>query len=296
MRPKVSVQIRIASQRRRFLALLVFASLAGSPPVHSEEVLRIGLVPAEDPRLIVADNQALIDALHASLGMEIKPFVATDYNGVIEALRAKKLDVALLGPFSYVLAASIAQVDPIAIPETQKQGPSYHSLIIARKDHNIRSLADLKGKTFAFVDPSSTSGHLFPKSGMLRAGLNPDTDLRAIFAGSHDASAIAVQNGKVDAAAVADALYEAAVARGVIKADEMVIVWTSDPIPGAPLVIRRDLPEPLKQRIRAAFAAMHDIPWAKGTVIKRWVPATDENFAVIRETSKLLNLDLHKMQ
>ena len=292
----MSVQLRVASRRRWLSALLVFGSLAGSLPVHAEDVLRIGLVPAEDPRLIIADNQALIDALHASLGMEIKPFVATDYNGVIEALRAKKLDVALLGPFSYVLAASIAQVDPIAIPETQKQGPSYHSLIIARKDHNIRSLADLKGKTFAFVDPSSTSGHLFPKSGMLRAGLNPDTDLRAIFAGSHDASAIAVQNGKVDAAAVADALYEAAVARGVIKADEMVIVWTSDPIPGAPLVIRRDLPEALKQRIRAAFAAMHDIPWAKGTVIKRWVPATDENFAVIRETSKLLNLDLHKMQ
>jgi phosphonate transport system substrate-binding protein len=91
-------------------------------------------------------------------------------------------------------------------------------------------------------------------------------------------------------------LFQAAVARGVLKADELVIVWTSDPIPGAPLVIRRDLPEPLKQRIRAAFATMHDIPWAKGTVIKRWVPATDENFAVVREMSKILNLDLRKMQ
>jgi phosphonate transport system substrate-binding protein len=292
----VSVRKRIASLRRAAPALLLFGSLVSFGPAHSEDVLRIGLVPAEDPRLIIADNQALIDALHASLGMEIKPFVATDYNGVIEALRAKKLDVALLGPFSYVLAASIAEVDPIAIPETQKQGPSYHALIIARKDRNIRSLADLKGKTFAFVDPSSTSGHLFPKSAMLRAGLNPDKDMRAIFAGSHDASAIAVQNGKVDAAAVADGLFQAAVARGVINADEVMIVWTSEPIPGAPVVIRRDLPEPLKQRLRAAFAAMHDIPWAKGTIIKRWVPATDETFAVVRETSKLLNLDLRKMQ
>ena len=292
----MSARLRIASLRRAIPALLLFGSLVSFGPVHSEDILRIGLVPAEDPRLIIADNQALIDALHASLGMEIKPFVATDYNGVIEALRAKKLDVALLGPFSYVLAASIAEVDPIAIPETQKQGPSYHALIIARKDRNIRSLVDLKGKTFAFVDPSSTSGHLFPKSAMLRAGLNPDKDMRAIFAGSHDASAIAVQNGKVDAAAVADGLFQAAVARGVINADEVMIVWTSEPIPGAPVVIRRDLPEPLKQRLRAAFAAMHDIPWAKGTIIKRWVPATDETFAVIRETSKLLNLDLRKMQ
>jgi phosphonate transport system substrate-binding protein len=292
----VGTRMHIASSRRWIAALILSGGLAGSSFAGANDVLRIGLVPAEDPRLIIADNQALMDALQASLGMEIKPFVATDYNGVIEALRAKKLDVALLGPFSYVLAASIAEVDPIAIPETQKQGPSYRALIIARKDRNIRSLADLKGRTFAFVDPSSTSGHLFPKSAMLRAGLNPDKDMRAIFAGSHDASAIAVQNGKVDAAAVADGLYQAAVARGVINADEMVIVWTSDPIPGAPLVIRRDLPEPLKQRIRAAFASMHDIPWAKGTIIKRWVPASDENFAVVREMSKILNLDLHKMQ
>jgi len=284
------------ARRRWIRALMLVVGLAGSICGRAESVLRLGLVPAEDPRLMIADNQALIDALRASLDMEIKPFVATDYNGVIEALRAKKLDAALLGPFSYVLAASIAEVDPVAIPETQRQGSSYRSLIIARKDHNIRSLADLKGRTFAFVDPSSTSGHLYPKSAMLRAGLNPDTDMRAIFAGSHDASVIAVQNGKVDAAAVADGLFEAAVARGVAKSEDLVVIWTSDPIPGSPLVVRRDLPEALKQRIRAAFAAMHDIPWAKGTIIKRWVPASDEDFAVVRATGKILNLDLRKMQ
>ena len=292
----MAIAMRIASPQRWIAALTLFCAVVGPTPTRAEDVLRIGLVPAEDPRLMIADNQAMIDSLRASLNMEIKPFVATDYNGVIEALRAKKLDVALLGPFSYVLAASIAEVDPIAIAETQRQGPSYRALIIARRDRNIRSLADLKGRTFAFVDPSSTSGHLFPKSAMLRAGLNPDTDMRAIFAGSHDASILAVQNGKVDAAAVADGLLEAAMARGIVKADDITIVWTSDPIPGAPVVMRRDLPEPFKQRIRAAFAAMHDIPWAKGTTIKRWVPATDETFAIVRETSKILNLDLHKMK
>jgi phosphonate transport system substrate-binding protein len=296
-RKEVNVaRMRIASPQPWVAALVLFCGLLGPTAARAEGVLRIGLVPAEDPRLMIADNQALIDALKASLDTEIKPFVATDYNGVIEALRAKKLDVALLGPFSYVLAATVAEVEPIAIAETQRQGPSYRAVIIARKDRNIRSLADLKGHTFAFVDPSSTSGHLFPKSGMLRAGLNPDTDLRAIFAGSHDASILAVQNGKVDAAAVADALFEAAVARGVIKADQIGIVWTSDPIPGAPAVMRRDLPEPLKQRIRAAFAAMRNIPWAKGTVIKRWVPASDANFAVVRETAQVLNLDLRQMK
>lgn len=282
--------------RRGFLGMALAAAFTGPLTVAAQDVLNVGLVPAEDPRLMIADNQALIEALAKSTGMAVKPFVATDYNGVIEALRSKRLDVALLGPFSYVLAASIAEVDPIAIPETQKAGASYHSLIVARKDHDIRSLADLKGRTFAFVDPSSTSGHLFPKTGMIKAGLNPDRDLRAIFAGSHDASVIAMQNGKVDAAAVADALLDAAIARGMVKADEIRIVWKSDPIPGSPIVMRRDLPGPLKERLRAAFAGMHDIPWSKGTVIKRWVPATDADYAVVRDTAKLLNLDLKKMK
>ncbi len=267
-----------------------------SPAAWAQGVLNFGLVPAEDPRLMITDNQALIDALQQATAIDIKPFVATDYNGVIEALRARRLDIALLGPFSYVLATTLAELEPVAIPETQKQGPTYHSVIVARKDHNIRSLADLRGRTFAFVDPSSTSGHLFPKAAMLRAGLKPDTELRAIFAGSHDASVIAVQNGKVDAAAVADGLLDAAIARGMVKPEDIVVVWKSEPIPGSPVVMRRDLPEPVKQKIRAAFAGMREIPWSKGTIIKRWIPVTDETFQVVRETAKVLNLDLRKMK
>ena len=169
--------------------------------------------------------------------MEIKPFVATDYNGVIEALRAKKLDIALLGPFSYVLAARVADVEAFAVPETQKQGATYRAVIIARKDRNIASLKDLKGKTFAFVDPSSTSGHLFPKAGADQGRLRSGRYFcaRSSPAG-HDASAIAVQNGKVDAAAVADGLLETAFTRGMVKREEIAVIWTSDPIPGAPFV------------------------------------------------------------
>jgi phosphonate transport system substrate-binding protein len=131
---------------------------------------------------------------------------------------------------------------------------------------------------------------------MIRAGLDPDKDLRSIFAGSHDASVIAVQNGKVDAAAVAEGLLDAAAARGMVKADELHVVWKSEPIPGAPIVMRRDLPAPLKERIRAAFAGMRDLPWSKGVIIKRWVPVSDENYVVVRETAKVLKLDLSRMK
>ena len=290
----------ITRTRTRALAALGFAIVAFAlalDPARGEAVLNMGLVPGEDPRVMINDNQALLDRLQQSLRMEIKPFVATDYNGVIEALRSKRLDIALLGPFSYVLATTVADVEAFALLETEKQGATYRSVIIARKDHGVRGLRDLAGKTFAFVDPSSTSGHLFPKAGLIKAGYDPDTYFsRVIFSGGHDASAIAVQNGKVDAAAVADALLEPAYSRGMLKQDEVAVVWTSDPIPGAPVVYRRDLPADLKARIRASFAQIQNIPWGPKTTIKRWVPTDDAAYDGVRETAKVLHLDLKKMK
>jgi len=279
------------------LAVAIVASALTFDLAGAETVLNMGLVPGEDPRVMVNDNQALLDHLQSSLQMDVKPFVATDYNGVIEALRSKKLDLALLGPFSYVLATTVADVEAFALLETEKQGATYRSVIIARKDRGVRSLKDLAGKTFAFVDPSSTSGHLFPKAALIKAGYNPDTYFsRVIYSGGHDASALAVQNGKVEAAAIADALLEIAYARGMLKQDEVVVVWTSDPIPGPPVAYRRDLPADLKAKIRASFAQVHNLPWGPKTTIKRFMPTDDAAYDVVRETAKLLNLDLKKMK
>jgi phosphonate transport system substrate-binding protein len=284
------------STRLALVAAIVVTALT-LDPARGADVLNMGLVPSEDPRVIMNDNQALLDELQKSMQMTIKPFVATDYNGIIEALRSKKLDIALLGPFSYVLATTVADVEAFALLETQRQGPTYRSVIIARKDHGIHNLKDLSGKTFAFVDPGSTSGFLFPKAGLIKAGYDPNTFFsRVIFSGGHDASAIAVQNGKVDGAAVADALLETAYNRGMLKEDEVGVIWTSEAIPGAPIVYRRDLPEQLKAKIRAAFGQIRDVPWGPKSTIKRWVPVTDSDYDVIRETAKLLGLDLKKMK
>jgi phosphonate transport system substrate-binding protein len=289
--------MRICARAKVVLALGAAASALAMGVARAEAVLNMGLVPGEDPRVMVNDNQMLLDHLQKSLQMQVKPFVATDYNGVIEALRSKKLDIALLGPFSYVLATTVANVEAFAMLETQKQGSTYRSVIIARKDHGIAGLKDLGGKTFAFVDPSSTSGHLFPKAALIKAGYNPDTYFsRVIFSGGHDASAIAVQNGKVDAAAIADALIDIAYSRGMLKRDEVSVIWTSEPIPGAPVVYRRDLPEDQKAKVREAFAQVRDMPWGPKIIIKRWAPTNDAAYDVIRETAKLLDLDLKKMQ
>jgi len=286
---------------RRKVLMGTAAAVAGTlsfPARSQQQVLTVGLIPSEDSRAMIANSQKMMDMLSAALGMPVKPFVAADYNGVIEALRSKRLDVAYLGPFSYVLGATIAPIEAFAVAETKKAGRTfYHSQIIAHKDSGIKTVADLKGKNFAFVDPSSTSGHLFPKAGLMKAGFDADKDFgRVIFSGSHDSSAIAVQNKKIDAAAIADRILDAAIAKGLAKREDLVEVWKSDPIPESPTVWRTDLSADLKKRVQAAFLQVKDIPWSDQGQLNGFHPTNDAAYNVIRDTAKLLNLDLRKMK
>ena len=287
-------------QRRKLLGAAAIGApfVAFTGTASAQTVLTVGLIPSEDSRAMIANSQAMMDMLSKSLGMPVKPFVAADYNGVIEALRSKRLDVAYLGPFSYVLGTTVADIEAFAVAETKKAGRSfYHSVVIAHKDSGIKTVNDLKAKTFAFVDPSSTSGHLFPKSGLMKAGLNTDKDFsRVIFSGSHDSNAIAVQNKKVDAAAIADRILDAAITKGLVKREDIVEVWRSAPIPESPTVWRKDLSPDLKKRIQAAFLQVKDIPWSDQGMLNGFFPTNDAAYDVIRETAKSLNLDLKKMK
>lgn len=281
-----------------FAAASLLLPLAAAPAFAQSGTLRVGLIPSEDSRAMLEASKQLLAALEKNLGMKVQGFVASDYNGVIEAMRAGHVDVAYLGPFSYVLGTTIAQIEAFCTAETAKAGRTYyHSQIIALKESGIRTLADLRGRTFAFVDPSSTSGHLFPKAGLIREGIDPDKYFgRVMFTGSHDANALAVANKRVDAATIADRIYDAAVTKKLIDPDKVQVVWRSGPIPESPTVWRRALPDELKQRVRKAFLDIRDITWADQGKLNRFVETNDAAYDVIRETAKVLNLDLSKMK
>jgi phosphonate transport system substrate-binding protein len=292
---------RFSAARRTALgAALVLTVCAGLPRHASAQprALTIGLIPAEDSQAMIESSRQVLDALQQQLGMPVKPFVATDYNGVIEALRAKKLDVAYLGPFSYVLASSVAEVEAFSVAVTKKTGQSaYRSVILARKDSGLRSVAELKGRNFAFVDPSSASGHLFPKAGLQQTGLDPETYFgRVVFSGSHDASILAVANRKVDAAAVADRIFNSAVAKGTVKQDDFVVLWSSRPIPESPMVWRKDLDPALKEKLAKALANLKDVKWGDQGVLNGFQPTSDAAYDVVRDTAKVLKLDLRGMK
>ncbi|KIQ31805.1 phosphonate ABC transporter substrate-binding protein [Variovorax paradoxus] len=285
-------------RRKLLFGTAAVTASAFVPMARAQQVLTVGLIPSEDSRAMIANSQAMMDMLSKALGFAVKPFVAADYNGVIEALRSKRLDVAYLGPFSYVLGATVADIEAFAVAETKKAGRTfYYSQIVTHKDTGIKTVNDLKGKTFAFVDPSSTSGHLFPKAGLMKLGFATDKDFgRVIFSGSHDSSAIAVQNKKVDAAAIADRILDAAVSKGLVKREDLVEVWKSDPIPESPTVWRKDLPADLKTRVQAAFLQVKNIPWSDQGELNGFHPTNDAAYNIIRDTAKVLNLDLRKMK
>jgi len=275
------------------LSITAFSSAIAQPAE-----LRVGLIPSEDAQAMIRASQQIMDQLAEKSGMKVRPFVANDYNGVIEALRSGKLDIAYLGPFSYVLASEVANAEAFAVAVTKKTGTSsYQSLLITRKDSGLDSVAKLKGKTFSFVDPSSASGHLFPKAGLLAEGYDPDLYFsRVIFSGSHDANIMAVANGKVDGAAVADRILASAIAKGVVKADDFQVVWRSQPIPESPMVWRKSLDAATKQKVAAALADIKDLPWGDQGVLNGFAPTNDQAYDVVRQTARSLKLDLGRMK
>ncbi|MGF6691844.1 phosphonate transport system substrate-binding protein [Metapseudomonas resinovorans] len=280
------------------VAGIAILPLIAAGQAQAADKLTIGLIPSEDSQAMIETSKQVLDSLEKQLGMPVEPFVATDYNGIIEALRAGKLDVAYLGPFSYVLATTVADVEAFSVAVTKKTGQSaYKSLILARKDSGIRQLSDLKDHTFAFVDPSSASGHLFPKAGLEQAGYQPDKLFsRVIFSGSHDASILAVENRKVDAAAVADRILANAVSKGLVKQEDFQVVWTSRPIPESPMVWRKDMDPALKQKVASALAAIKDVPWGDQGLLDGFQPTNDAAYDVVRDTAKVLDLDLRSMK
>ncbi len=284
---------------RRDFGLLTAGSLLAGGTVataQAQQVLKVGLIPSEDSRAMLAQSKDILDAVEKNSGMKVQGFVATDYNGVIEALRAKHLDIAYLGPFSYVLATTVTPVEAFAIAETAKAGRTYyHSKIIALKSSGIKTLADLKGKNFAFVDPASTSGYAFPLAGLLKAGIEPKRDFKTvIFTGAHDANALAV--AKVDAATIADRILDAAIAKGHIKADQIQVVWESPPIPESPMVWRKDLSPEMKAKVKAAFLSIKDLNWSDQGKLNGFKETNDQAYDIVRETAKLANIDLKKQK
>ncbi|GCE23345.1 phosphate/phosphite/phosphonate ABC transporter substrate-binding protein [Dictyobacter kobayashii] len=203
-------------------------------PISLDQI-NFGLIPAENATQVMDQTKPFADALSKEVCKPVKLFVGTSYNATIEAMSSKKVDVALYGPLSYILAADKYNAQVILRQLTTGGADHYYSYIITTKKTGIKTLSDLKGKRFSFVDPGSTSGNLVPRYIFAQNHIDPDKDMKSFYAGSHDVSVMSVISGKADAGAVASDTFDDLVSKGKFKRDDVVIIKQSDPLPEGPL-------------------------------------------------------------
>lgn len=259
----------------------------------------MGLIPAENNEEMVQKFEPMRVHLEKKLGQKVKVFTATDYAGVIEAMKKKRVDIAWFGPLSYYLAEQEAGAEAFAVGIREgSSSHTYKSLFIAHCDSGIKSIKDLKGKSVAFVDPASTSGGLMPAYMVKQeTGQMPQAFFgKFTYAGSHDAAELAVKNKTVDAAADNDITYEKMLAKGLITKETNCVIKESDPLPGSPLVYRSDLPADMKQKIRDAILDAHkEIKVTGYGNLSHYVAIAPKDYQMIRDMVKELGLKKEQM-
>jgi phosphonate transport system substrate-binding protein len=210
----------------------------------------------------IARHKRMIGYLERTWGVKVKMHVATEYAGTIEAMRSKKVEFAVLGPASYATAWEITggNVEAILAGTDKLGNVGYHSVIVAKTEGPYQSVNDLKGKSFAFADPNSTSGYLVPSFYLRKQGYPPDTFFgKTGFSGSHENSILAVLNGTYDAAATwwNDETYgnvSRMEEKGMIPKGKIRLIWKSPRLPGDPVwAVAKDLPPQMKADIKKAL-------------------------------------------
>ncbi|MEU4015023.1 phosphate/phosphite/phosphonate ABC transporter substrate-binding protein [Microbacterium sp. NPDC028030] len=216
------------------------SSAAGGFAVD-ENTLVFGVVP--DSVDTETNYQPLMDYIAEITGKTVEYHESTDYAALIEAAVAGKVDVASFSGFTYVTATNNgAKLTPISsIVTDEGQEPGYYSQAIVPAGSDIKSIDDFKGKKVCFVDPSSTSGYLFPSYNLLEAGIDPKTDITPVFAGKHDVSVTKVGEGvECEAGFAEDSEVE--------KSDKVKVI-DETMVPGAPLVYSSTLPDDVSQKL-----------------------------------------------
>lgn len=222
----------------------------------ASSTLVFAAVPSQRPATLQQSHQPIIEMLKKETGAEIRFQTGTDYAAVIEGLRTGKIDIAALGPFPYVRAKQLGAPITVVVARVDEKGsaPGYRSYGITWSGSPITDLAGFRGKKICYVDPDSTSGYLYPSAGLLDLGIDPEKDTTPVFAKRHDAVVLAVANRQCDAGFALDRMVDRhLIKQGQLQPGQITTVWTSDLIPGPPIVIADHLAPALRQRLTAAL-------------------------------------------
>ena len=233
--------------------------------------------------------------LEKELGMKVEVQVSSDYTSVVEALLTKKVHMAYMGPFAYVLATAKQPLVPLVAPGMNGKPVNYRSIIFTNPGTGLKTIDEVKAKakglTLCFADPASTSGHLVPRAYLTSIGLDPKTAFKeTMFAGSHFASLMAVKGGKVDVGCSWEFGFNKAIRNKMLMPEDLVILWRSDPIVESPIVMRADVNPKFAERVREAYLNMPtEAPAVFKAYISMWDPARADSIRYVRVDDSAYN-------
>ncbi|HLB59043.1 MAG TPA: phosphate/phosphite/phosphonate ABC transporter substrate-binding protein [Bdellovibrionota bacterium] len=274
---------------------------------NEQQVFTMGFNPPENAEVVQTNADALAKVLEEKTGYKFKTFIATDYTALVEALRSHRVDFAWLAPFSYVQAEKLADAE-VLLKAVRHGTPYYFSAIIVRADSPYKTVEDLKGQTIAWVDPSSSSGHIFPKAALMEKGINPDTFFsKQIFAGSHDALLLSILNGTTTAGATFsnDEKGDTGAWTQLLKGDDtkkIRPIFVTKPIPGDTLstskYFREHNPEVVK-KVTETLVSFKDDPKGQELLknlyrIDYLTEATSQDYEPVRAAARLLQVAVDK--
>jgi len=277
--------------RRVVTHLYVIAAALFSGAAPAQTPLRVGMIPDAGATQVSIEQKApLREYLSKAIGRPVELIIPTNYNATVEALGNGSLDFAYLGGLTYVIAQQRYGVVPLVQRESDLQ---FHSLFITQAGSPIKSLADLKGRNFAFGDIVSTSGHLMPYNALARSGFDVEKDFKYRYTGSHPATAKAVESGSVDAGAMDETVYNAMTADGTLDKSKVRVFFTTPPFLDYVWVARKDVPADARLKFEDAFLALQKGKDDKVLDIlrgNRFVKASDASYTELKRIAKELKL------
>ena len=279
---------------KRTLALAAgFALSLSASLTQAAEVLRVSAIPDEAPTELLRKFKPLGAYLEQQLGMKVEFVPVADYPAVVEALATDRLDLAWLGGFTFV---QVRLKTGNAIPLVQREQDAQFTSKFITADANVKSLADLKGKTFAFGSVSSTSGSLMPRYFMLQDGIKPEAFFSRVgYSGAHDATAAWVQAGKVDGGVLNASVWDKLVAAGKVDTSKVKVFATTPTYYDYNWTVRGSLDPVLTEKIKAAFLALDPANPEHKAILdlqaaSRFIETKPENYKGIEDAARAADL------
>ena len=282
------------SRSRTFKVMMTCAVLCFGGLSHAQQVFRITAIPDESPTELARKAGPLVKYLEQKLGMKVEYTPVSDYAASVEALANKQVDLAWFGGFTFVQAN--ARSGGKAVPLVQREEDEKFKSVFITADPAIKTLADLKGKNFSFGSPSSTSGHLMPRSALLDAKIDPDKDFKRVaYSGAHDATVAAVAAGKVDAGALNISVWEKFVADKKVDPEKVHVIFTTPAYYDYNWTVHADMPAATKEKLTKAFLDLNkNNPEGKEILelqrATRFVPTKAENYKGIEAAARSAGL------